>query len=253
MTKYSTTQLINSIESLMSSEAHDHDLLTEVQAAIQKRQKEIIWALGVNVFEPQTAETKAIRNTIAQYLLGAHKEEANTLDIDTETQAALKRVEELKRRYTPEQIVEMRKLRAEVEEMVSEFEAVDKDKNLSDEAKKRAKLELLSKYNIPKYRGKRIDGDPVEFVVRSDTYGRFIRSDVIFKADLRKIDKELVALINQEVHHQHTKDPLLSRIHYTEMVASGVFSDSNKTMTAIAMVAKRSCYKSYQQSRRLKL
>ena len=134
MKKYNPTQLIKGIESLVNSETNDrHLILAEIHTAIQQQ---ITRTLGVNVFGPQTAETKAIRNTIAQYLLGADKEETNDLNTGTETQAALKRVEELKRRYTPEQIAEMRKLRAEVEAMVSEFETVDKDKSLSDEAKK---------------------------------------------------------------------------------------------------------------------
>lgn len=253
MIKYTPEQLINSIEPLVNSGIDKSSLLTEVQAAIQKRQKEITWALGVNVFESNTPETKAIRDKIAQYLLGTDKKEESAVTLDTETQAALKRVEELKRRYTPEQIAEMRKLRAEVEEMVSEFEAVDRDKNLSDEAKKQAKLKLLSKYNIPKYRGKRLDGDPVEFVGRADTYGRFIRANVIFKPDIRKMDKGLVATINQEVCRNSVDDPLMTEDQKTEMTAAKILGNEKQQQLSLAMILRREPHKKLQKEIKTKL
>lgn len=171
MTKYTPGQLINSIESLVNSEAIDHHLLlAEIHTAIQQQ---ITRTLGVNVFGPQTAETKAIRNTIAQDLLGADKEETNDLNTGTETQAALRRVEELKIRYTPEQIVEMRKLRAEVKEMVSSVSKNDAET-------------VLEKYGISIYRGYKVDGSASEFLKNSTAYKRWIEAGVIFKSDLRK-------------------------------------------------------------------
>ncbi len=133
----------------------------------------------------------------------------------------------------------MRKLRAEVEEMVAKFDAVDKDRNLSDEDKKQAKLTLLKSYGVQKYRGKKIDGDPIAFVERSDTYGRFIEAEVIFKADVRKMDKELVAILNQEIHRSKHLDPLVTEERLTELQAAGVLGSQLQQRHALGYISTR--------------
>ncbi len=141
------------------------------------------------------------------------------------TEAALQRVDELKQKYTPEQIMEMRKLRAEVEEILSKIIAIDKDKSekLTDANRQKLKQQVLQSYGIPKYRGKKLDFDPIDFIKRTDTYGKFIEAGVIFKADIRKMDKELVAILNQEISRNHKTDPLMTEEQFTEMKAAGIF------------------------------
>lgn len=52
--------------------------------------------------------------------------------------------------YSDEEIAEMRRLRAEVEEMVSEFKKVEKSRD-SAELKERKKVDILRKYEVQKW------------------------------------------------------------------------------------------------------
>ena len=171
--------------------------------------------------------------------VGEAKKQDEMMEPDS-TEAALQRVEDLKRKYTPEQITEMRRLRAEVEAMVAKFDAVDKDKNLSSEDKSLARLALLQSFGIQKYRGKIIDGDPITFLGRTDTYGRFIQSETIFKFEIRRMDKELiVALMNTLMRDENAVDPLMTEDQYTELVAAGVFGGIREQELAYAKLNLR--------------
>lgn len=149
--------------------------------------------------------------------------------------------------YTQEQIAEMRKLRSEIEEVISKIVDIDNYENseLTDDDRQRLKQQVLQHYGIPKYRGRKLDGNPIDFIKLA--YGRFIEAKVIFKSDVRKLDKELVGLINKDVHDKVDQDPLLPRSRYTELVASGILADGHEMLLAKTMIAKRSSHKEYQR------
>lgn len=121
----------------------------------------------------------------------------------------------------------MRKLRAEVEEMVSSVSKNDAET-------------VLEKYGISIYRGYKVDGSASEFLKNSMAYRRWREAGVIFKSDLRKLDKKLVTRLNHEVHYGLENDLLMTESHLTEMVAAGIFGDEKQRVIAEKLVYGRS-------------
>lgn len=148
------------------------------------------------------------------------------------TEAALQRIEDLKRKYTSEQIIEMRKLRAEVEEMLTEIEQIDKNDKVALE-------NILSRYKITKFQGRRVHGDPIAFVLNPKFgYSRFL--NVLFKAEARRIDKLLINAIRDVSCGRSDKDPFLTEDKKTEMYAAGLLGDiKQKEIARIAIQVRQ--------------
>jgi hypothetical protein len=148
------------------------------------------------------------------------------------TEAALQRVEELKRKYTPEQIVEMRKLRAEVESMLSEFE----------KAEENDREKVLAKYGITKFQGRRVHGDPVAFIRDpKNGYARFL--DVLFKAEVRRVNKTLADALREVLRGSSENDPLMTEDERTETIAAGILGNELEQKIAMATIQSRAVNK----------
>lgn len=220
------------------------NLLRDVCYAIQRRKNELIAIVGFDIF-PDAYTTSGIKSTIeptkiliAEKILGIplrdtlksssqSKETINTISTDS-TEAALQRVEELKKKYTPEQVAKMRSLRAEVEAMLSEFE----------KAEEQEREKVLAKYGITKFQGRRVHGDPVAFILDpKNGYARFL--NVLFKAETRRIDRLLVDAIRDVTYGQPDRDPLLTEDGRTEMIAAGILGNTIEKQVAIAVIKRR--------------
>ena len=169
----STQTLLDFIEQIPKEE--QNTFLVDFCRAIQKRKDEIITMNGFNPFPdsynmnhvPSGANPLKylVIEKIGKTLLGedfhsilSSQSSSIHQDLDqNSTEAALRRVEELKYKYTPEQITHMRELRAEVEAIIAE---VEKSDTQILEA-------VLKKHGIPKFRGKVVDGNPIDFLKRA--------------------------------------------------------------------------------------
>lgn len=165
----------------------------------------------------QGANANAIAQPKMILITGRERDDSYTPAVLTPcpaTQAALDRVAELKRRYTPEQVVAMRKLRAEVEEMLIELRKIDKDdrENISL---------VLKRYGINPFQGKKVDGDPIIFVKsKKNGYEKYL--SVLFKAEVRFFNKSLTDAIRNNTTGQSSSDPFLTEDQKTEMYAAGI-------------------------------
>ena len=114
------------------------------------------------------------------------------------------------------------RLREQVESMISEFVAVDESAiELSE--KRHKKLQLLHKYSIPKWLGKRKNGGVTAHEFLKRYYGHWIVADVIFKPDVRRMDPELVGQLREDCRNFGLADSLKTEKVRTELFASGVF------------------------------
>ena len=236
MKSFSNDIILNYIDEI-PQETRD-DFLLEFCRAIQKRKDELISMNGFDPF-PDSYDTKTpkgidpIRYMIAQKILWTPLQENTHIEPDS-TEAALQRVEELKQKYTPEEIVQMKRLRAEVEEMLLE---VGKVNILNNESV----IGVLTKYGVRQYHGYKTDGAAIDFILSEISgYKAWIENGVIFKAEIRKIDQKLITRINYEAHHDIGKDPLLTEDKYTELVAAGIFGDKKQQQIATALLYTRS-------------
>lgn len=131
-------------------------------------------------------------------------------------------------------------LRDQVEAMVAEFVAVDE--SLSDrEEKRHNKLLLLHKYGIPKWVGKRKNGGVTAHEFLKRYYGHWIDEGVIFKSDVRRMDRDLVAQIGEDSRNYKRHDPLMAEKERTEMFATGVLGEKRQIL-AQATLAGRVAY-----------
>lgn len=131
----------------------------------------------------------------------------------------------------------MRKLRAEVESMLSEFEKVEEN----DREK------VLAKYGITKFQGRRVHGDPVAFIRDpKNGYVRFL--DVLFKAEVRRVNKTLADALREVLRNAKADDPLMTEDQYTEMVAAGIFGDERQQQFSMAMVKRRQPHRELQRT-----
>ncbi len=197
----STQTLLDFIEQIPKEE--QNTFLVDFCRAIQKRKDEIITMNGFNPFPdsynmnhvPSGANPLKylVIEKIGKTLLGedfhsilSSQSSSIHQDLDqNSTEAALRRVEELKYKYTPEQIEKMRRLRTEVEQFLATFMSKKTDEERDD---------VLRSYRIIKFPGKRrYKGEgktPVEFIKNEGHgYKQWIDTGVIFKAEVRKIDK----------------------------------------------------------------
>jgi len=85
---------------------------------------------------------------------------------------------------------------------------------------------------IKRFRGKLVDGDPIEFF--KNQYSKFIRrgNEVIFSPDLLKIDPALLAAMRNAV--KADKMPIGTRVERTNAIVEGRFSDSPESKYAAA-------------------
>lgn len=259
MSKFLSTQtLLDFIDAIPKEE--QNVFLVDFCRAIQKRKQEIINdSLNNLLLVQSTDKYDSINNLpngvdhlrylvvekVGRALLGedfhsilSSQSSSIHQDIDQKsTEAALQRVEELKYKYTPEQIAHMRELRAEVEAMLEEVEAID-------ERDEKAIDSVLAKYRISKYRGYKVDGEAIEFVQNENSsYKKWIDKMVIFKAEIRRIDQKLITRINYEYNKGLGKDPLMTEDKYTELLAAGVLGNEKQQKIAITLVQGRSIHR----------
>lgn len=128
----------------------------------------------------------------------------------------------LKAPLNAREVAKMRRMREEVETMVAEFVAVDQSKK-SPVVKERMKLVLLEKFGLPKWVGKRRNGGISAYDFLMVHYGRWVRAGVIFRAEVRHMDNQLVVSINSDHHAYGLPDPLLSQTKKSELLATGLF------------------------------
>lgn len=145
-------------------------------------------------------------------------------------------------KYADEEIAEKRRLRAEVEAMVAEFVAVEKS-SASIEFKKQRKIELLESFGLPKWRGKRVDGDPITFL--NTHYRKWLPAQVIFNAEVRIMDRELVDGIHQELYKSNPprKNPLLKKVDLTNLKAAGILGTAQSQAIAKGYVESRPIFR----------
>ena len=161
-------------------------------------------------------------------------------------------------KFTQEKTERTRRLREEVEMMVAEFKVIDDSVGDENEEKNR----LLKKYGIRKWLGKSKDkeiskaelidelrsyGDPIKFI--RIWYGRWIDAGVIFKNEIRIIDKKLVTDIRNKVSRSTAKDPMLDRTECTEFLANGVFGQEEAQAIARANINARAPQRELQRKR----
>lgn len=133
----------------------------------------------------------------------------------------------------------MRRLRAEVEEMLAEFE----------KAEENDREKVLAKYGITKFQGRRIHGDPVVFIRDpKNGYVRFL--DVLFKAEVRRVNKTLADALREVLRGLPENDPLMTEDERTEMMAAGILGDEKQQQFAILMVKRRQPHKELQRTLR---
>lgn len=122
----------------------------------------------------------------------------------------------------------MRRLRAEVESMLSEFE----------KAEENDREKVLAKYGITKFQGRRIHGDPVVFIRDpKNGYVRFL--DVLFKAEVRRMNKTLADALREVLRGSPESDPLMTEDERTEIMAAGILGDEKQQQVAIAIIRRR--------------
>jgi hypothetical protein len=91
---------------------------------------------------------------------------------------------------------------------------------------------------IPLFRGKILDGNPVDFFRRH--YAKYIKNnqEVIFSIDLSSIDKPLLTALRNTVSTENM--PLGNRTAKTDAILAGKFSDGeNSQASAVVAKAKR--------------
>jgi hypothetical protein len=135
------------------------------------------------------------------------------------------------------EVAKIRRMREEVEKMVAEFIAVDQSRK-SQPAKERMKRALLEKHGVPKWVGKRKNGGISAHQFLNQHYGHWVRSHVIFKAEVRYMDSQLSAALDADQHRYGIADPLLTRTKSSDLLATGLFG-SDKQASAAASLHRR--------------
>ncbi|MCA9377875.1 hypothetical protein KC711_03085, partial [Candidatus Peregrinibacteria bacterium] len=188
---------------------------------------------------PDSYDTKTpkgidpIRYMIAQKILWGSLQEKKYIDPDS-TEAPLQRVEELKFRYASTNKDGLNNLCTLLRKIANEIKAIDGLKMSLEEASKR-KAEILEAYGLKKWRGERKEGmRPMPFLEKY--YEKWLSAGVLFKADLRVLDKELVAAFRDRHTQYGEVDPLSTESQRTEMLAAGILGDEHEQKRAYRLL-----------------
>lgn len=153
--------------------------------------------------------------------------------------------------YSDEKIAEMRRLRAEVEEMVRDFKKVEKSRDSAD-LKEQRKVDILRKYGVQKWTRATYGHLTAGCDFLTQHYKRWLDAGVIFKDDLRHIESALVKRIENEVLRGSVAiDPIPTRDVRTNKEAVGLLAVSGERQSvAKSIVSQRSAQRDLQRLRR---
>lgn len=185
-------------------------------------------------------ERNDLRSPFAERMFAfATREIQSAISASNELSGIVDSIDEagLKAPLNAREVAKMRRMREEVETMVAEFVAVDQSKK-SPVLKERMKLKLLEKYGLPKWIGKKKNGGISAYDFLMAHYGRWVQAGVIFKAEVRRMDSQLVANVGSDHHSYKLPDPLLTQTKRSELLATGLFG-AGKQKAAAANLHRR--------------
>lgn len=158
------------------------------------------------------------------------------LDLEL-SESDLQRIEDLKKEYSHFNKDYLNSLIISFQLIVDEIKAVDGLKlNPSEDIIK--KSEILEKYGLKKWLGERKEGiRPIQFLEKY--YKKWLDAGVLFKASLRILDKELVAVFRDRHSLYNENDPLITDTQRTEMLAAAIIGNTEQQKKAQRLLVVR--------------
>lgn len=152
-------------------------------------------------------------------------------------QTDLQKIEDLKKEYSHFNKDYLNSLVSSLQSIVDEIKDIDRLKLNPNEEKIR-KAEVLKKYGLKKWLGERAEGiRPIQFVEKY--YKKWLDAGVLFKASLRTLDKELVAVFRDRHTLYDEHNPLITDTQRTEMLAAGIIGNTEQQKKAQRLIIVR--------------
>lgn len=223
-------QIINeSINNLILLQSTDQQI--EVSNTLNNKQlvQKIVKTLLGNAF---SITSKKIIDSPVDILPPVEKE----LNLDL-NQTDLQKIEDLKKEYSHFNKDYLNSLVSSLQSIVDEIKDIDRLKLNPNEEKIR-KAEVLKKYGLKKWLGERAEGiRPIQFVEKY--YKKWLDAGVLFKASLRTLDKELVAVFRDRHTLYDEHNPLITDTQRTEMLAAGIIGNTEQQKKAQRLIIVR--------------